>query len=288
MNHPVAATPGSQQTAPIGVFDSGVGGLSVWREIVSQLPYENTHYLADQAHIPYGPRSRDEILRFSVAITTFLIQLRVKAIVIACNTASGASLQSLRAELPNIPFIGMEPAVKPAVERTRTGAVGVLATPTTFQGELFRRLVDRFGRNVRIHTQICPGLVEAVEQGDLDTPETRDLLSRCLVPMVAHNIDHLVLGCTHYPFLEPAIREIVGPSITVIDPGPAVARQVRHVVQAAGLLNSSTALPHHRFHTTGEPGPLSRMIPRLVNPAPKIEQLSWMGNEIRIDCRVHS
>jgi glutamate racemase len=278
----VVSTPSPQQDAPIGVFDSGVGGLSVWREIVAQLPHENTLYLADQAHIPYGPRSQEEIRRFSVAIADFLIGQGAKAIVVACNTASGAALQSLREQFPTHPFIGMEPAVKPAAERTLTGAVGVLATPTTFQGDLFRRLVDRFGRDVAIHTGICPGLVEAVESGELESPQTRDLLVGCLDPMVSYNIDQLVLGCTHYPFLEFLIRDIVGPSITLIDPAPAVARQVERVLQQTGVLNPASGRPSHRFCTTGDHGHMSRMVSRLVRRTPNIEQVFWSNGRIRI------
>ena len=161
---------------PIGIFDSGVGGLSVWREIARQLPREDTIYFADQAHIPYGPRSMDEIRGFSEAITRFLLERGCKAIVAACNTASAAALKHLRETFPHVPFVGMEPAVKPAAETTHTGVVGVLATPATFQGELFASVVERFANGVRLINQVCPGLVEQVEAGRLDTPNTRAML----------------------------------------------------------------------------------------------------------------
>ena len=276
-------TNGEPDAAPVGVFDSGVGGLSVWRQIAAQLPYENTLYLADQAHIPYGPRSLEEIRDFSEAIATFLMQQGAKAIVVACNTASGAALQSLRRRFPTLPFIGMEPAIKPAAEHTATGAVGVIATPTTFQGELFQRLASRFGRDVAIHTQICPGLVEAVERGELATSRTRQLLAGCLGPLMAANIDELVLGCTHYPFLTPAIRDLVGPSVEIIDPAPAVARQVRRVLADAGLLNGASSPPQHTFYTTGEAAKLSRAIRNLLDLRPRTEQLFWSNHCIRID-----
>jgi glutamate racemase len=268
--------------APIGVFDSGVGGLSVLREIMSQLPYERTIYLADQAHIPYGPRTQDEIQRFSHAITSFLVECGAKAIVVACNTASGVALHPLRAAFPDLPFIGMEPAVKPAVEHTASGVVGVLATPTTFQGQLFRRLVDRFGRNVVIHTQTCPGLVEAIERGELDTDPTRNLLSRCLQPLLDHNIDQLVLGCTHYPFVAPLIKELAGPSVAIIDPAPAVARQVARVLNEREMLTPPGAPPQHCFYTTGDDDSLATMASRFAGLVPHTEHTFWSDESIRI------
>ena len=267
---------------PIGIFDSGVGGLSVWREIVALLPREHTLYLADQAHIPYGPRSQNDIRRFSVAIASFLIGRGAKLIVVACNTASGAALHTLRATFPAIRFVGMEPAVKPAVEHTATGVVGVLATPTTFQGDLFRSLVDRFGRDVQIRTQVCAGLVEAIEAGALETPGTRQLLERCLTSLVAPDLDQLVLGCTHYPFVSPIIQEIVGPRITVIDPAPAVARQVRRVLQDTRQLNPSTSAPTHSMCTTGIPSVLQETAQRLVAHAAPVTQVTWENGGIRI------
>ena len=281
----MTGTQGRLAAAPVGVFDSGVGGLSVWRQIAAQLPDENTLYLADQAHIPYGPRSLDEIRDFSEAIASFLMEQGAKAIVVACNTASGAALQSLRRRFPSLPFIGMEPAVKPAVEHTATGAVGVIATPTTFQGELFQRLASRFGRDVAIHTQTCPGLVEAVERGELATNQTQQLLADCLGPLMAENIDELVLGCTHYPFLTPVIRDLVGPSVEIIDPAPAVARQVRRVLADAGLLNATSSPPRHTFYTTGETIKLSGAIQTLLDLKAHTEQLFWSNGAVRIGDR---
>jgi len=221
----------------IGVFDSGVGGLAVLREIHAQLPAADLLYFADQAHVPYGPRPAAEIRRFAQAITRFLLEQGAQVIVVACNTASAAALQSLRAAFPTVPFVGMEPAVKPAAERTRTRAVGVIATPATFQGELFASVVDRFAGGVTVLPQVCPGLVEHVEAGELATPATLALLREYLAPLVAQGIDSLVLGCTHYTFLLPAIAQVAGPGVEVVDPAPAVARQARRVAerrQAAG------------------------------------------------------
>ncbi len=249
---------GSKAT-PIGVFDSGVGGLSVWREIVRQLPAEDTLYFADQAHIPYGQRSLDEVRRLTEDVTRFLLGQDAKLIVVACNTASGAALHALREKFPEVPFVGMEPAVKPAVEHTRTGIIGVIATAATFQGDLFARLVQRFGNGFDIHTQACPGLVEAVEAGALDTPETESLLRRYLTPLLDAGIDQLVLGCTHYPFLSPLIQRIVGPEVRLIDPAPAVARQVERVLTQRDLLAPPEQIGQHRFYTSGDPAQFAAM-----------------------------
>ena len=250
--------------SPIGVFDSGVGGLSVWREIVRQLPAEDTLYFADQAHIPYGQRPLDEVRRLTENITRFLLAQGAKIIVVACNTASGAALHALRETFPDVPFVGMEPAVKPAVEHTRTGIVGVIATPATFEGDLFAGLVARFGSGVDLHTQACPGLVEAVETGALDTPETEALLRHYLTPMLDAGIDQLVLGCTHYPFLSPVIQRIAGPEVTLIDPAPAVARQVERVLARRNLLAPAGQTGRHRFYTSGDPAKFSALARTLI------------------------
>jgi len=241
-----------------------VGGLSVWREIVHQLPDENTLYVADQAHIPYGQRALEEVRRFTGDITRFLLAQGAKIIVVACNTASGAALHALRETFPDVPFVGMEPAIKPAVEHTRTGVVGVIATPATFAGDLFAGLVARFGHDVDLRTQACPGLVEAVEAGALDTPETEALLRRYLTPMLDAGIDQLVLGCTHYPFLSSTIRRIVGPAVTLIDPAPAVARQVERVLAQRGWLASAAPSAQHKFFTSGDPAQFSAMAHTLI------------------------
>ena len=197
-------------SSPIGIFDSGIGGLSVWREIARQLPHEDTIYFADQIHIPYGPRSLQEIRSFSEAITRFLLKRGSKIIIVACNTASAAALKHLRATFPDVPFVGMEPAVKPAAETTRTGVVGVLATPATFQGELFASVVERFANGVQLVKETCPGLVQQVEAGRLNTPDTRSMLDRFLQPIREANADAIVLGCTHYPFVIGLIRDMQG------------------------------------------------------------------------------
>jgi glutamate racemase len=241
----------------VGVFDSGVGGLSVVREIMAQQPAHPIIYLADQAHVPYGQRDLAEIRRLAGEVTRFLLAEGARVIVVACNTASAAALHGLRRDFPDVPFVGMEPAVKPAAERTRTGHVGVVATAATFQGELFASLLDRYAGHVVVHTQVCPELVPLVEAGELDSPRARRAVQRYLAPLLAAGIDQLVLGCTHYPFLRPLIEEVAGPGVTVIDPAPAVARQVGRVLAQHGWLGSEnwvgaeTILPH-RFFTSGD------------------------------------
>jgi glutamate racemase len=214
----------------IGIFDSGVGGLSVLRHIRAQLPQADLLYFADSIHVPYGPRPLLEVRGFAEAITRFLLERGARVIVIACNTASAAALKYLRATFPEVPFVGMEPAVKPAAEHTRTGVVGVLATPATFQGELFNSVVERFANGVTVLREVCPGLVQQIEAGALDSPQTEAMLRGWVEPMLARNIDALVLGCTHYPFVIPLLEKICGPAVRVIDPAPAVARQVVRVV----------------------------------------------------------
>ncbi len=245
----------------IGLFDSGVGGLSVAREVMRQLPAHSLIYLADQGHAPYGQRPLAEIRDFAGAITRFLLGQGCRVIVVACNTASAAALRWLRCEFPEVPFVGMEPAVKPAAERTRTHHVGVIATAATFQGELFASLLERYASDVVVHTQVCPDLVLLVEAGELNTPAACAAVRGYLAPLMAAGIDELVLGCTHYPFLRPLIEEAVGPRVDVIDPAPAVARQTARVLEQRGWLERQSVTPSsapesvnlHRFYTTGEP-----------------------------------
>jgi glutamate racemase len=264
--------------SPIGLFDSGVGGLSVWREIAAQLPHEDTLYFADQIHIPYGPRSMDQIRLFSEAITRFLIERGCKLIVVACNAASAAALKYLRATFPDVPFVGMEPAVKPAAEHTHTGVVGVMATPATFQGELFASVVERFANGVKLINQVCPGLVEQIEAGRLDTPDTLALLDRFLAPIRSGGADTIVLACTHYPFVIDAIRSLA-PGIDVIDPAPATARQVERVLSEGGLLASAERMGQHQFVTSGEAAAYRQIVRVLVGR--EIEPQAMVWNEER-------
>ncbi len=267
-------------TAPIGVFDSGIGGLSVWREIVRQLPAERTVYFADQAHLPYGPRSLTEVCGFARGVTRFLLDAGAKMIVVACNAASGAALHHLRETFPDVPFVGMEPAVKPAAEHTRTGVVGIIATSAAFQGELFQRLVERFATQVRLETQVCPGLVEAIEAGEASTPTTETLLRGYLAPLLAANIDQLVLGCTHYPFASETIARIVGPGVTLIDPAPAVARQIARVLAQLDALAPAGNIANHQFYTSGDPAQLTVQSTQLVGYTGPILRATWNGERL--------
>jgi len=220
-----------------------------------QLPAHSLIYLADQGHAPYGQRPLAEIRDFAGGITRFLLAQGSQVIVVACNTASAAALHWLRREFPDVPFVGMEPAVKPAVERSRTHHVGVIATAATFQGELFASLLKRYASDVIVHTQVCPELVPLVEAGELDTPRTRAAVEAYLASLSAAGIDELVLGCTHYPFLRPLIEEALGPDVDVIDPAPAVARQTARVLAQRGWLDGDGVSPakSHSFYTTGDP-----------------------------------
>lgn len=258
---------------PIGVFDSGVGGLSVWRELVALLPHESTLYLADQANVPYGSRTREEIEALTHRATAWLMGQGVKLVVIACNTASAAALDSLRHRWPDMPIVGMEPAIKPASEQTFTGRVGVMATPGTLQAERFNTLVERFANGVEVYTQICPGLVEMVEAGHLDGQNVEDRLHLLLGPLLSQDIDHLVLGCTHYPFLAPAIQRVMGAEVTLVDPAPAVAKQVQRMLLSEQRLAPPSSSPAHRFVTTGSADAFTKNIRRLVGiSAPQIEE----------------
>jgi glutamate racemase len=212
----------------IGIFDSGVGGLAILDELERLAPGHPMIYLADQAWVPYGERALDEVRARSEAMTRLLLDGGAGLIVVACNSASAAALHTLRATFPAIPFVGMEPAVKPAAEQTASGVIGVLATYATFQGELYASVVDRHAAGVSIVEQACPGLAVAVERGDERT--ARSLLDGYLAPLLAAGIDTLVLGCTHYSFLLAEIRAAVGTGVRVIDPAPAVAHQALRLV----------------------------------------------------------
>ncbi len=267
----------------IAIFDSGVGGLSVWRQIVDQLPHEDTLYLADQANVPYGNRSLGEVRQFSRAISRFLIDQGATVIVVACNTASAAALRYLRDTFPEVPFVGMEPAVKPAVERTESGVVGVIATEATFQGELFASLLERYAGDVEVFTQVCPGLVEAVEGGALETPETEALLRECLAPLLQAEIDQLVLGCTHYPFLQPTIERIIEGRLSIIDPSPAVARQTGLVMARTRTRTDREHLGRHEFYTSGDPEGFASMVKRLIpelGDGVKVRKARWVGERL--------
>jgi glutamate racemase len=269
-------------TRPIGVFDSGVGGLSVLRSIRLQLPEESIVYFGDQSHVPYGARSLEEVKSFSKGITQFLLDRGSKLIVVACNTASAAALHSLRETFPYVSFVGMEPAVKPAVENTKTGVVGVLATPTTFQGALYASVVERFAGDVTLLTNTCPGLVEQIEKGELESRKTRQILEFALCPMLDRGIDTIVLGCTHYPFAIPLIKEIVGSDVRVIDPAPAIARQVLRLLDSSEIRTGNLGSGTINFYTSSKASRLKSLLPKLLDESGVIRAVVWEKNDIRI------
>jgi glutamate racemase len=266
--------------APIGVFDSGVGGLSVLRAIRQQLPDENAIFIADQQHVPYGSRPIAQVRHFSEVIARFFLEQDVKLIVVACNTASAAALYHLRETFPDTPFVGMEPAVKPAAETTMSGVVGVLATPATFQGELYESVVARFANDTKVLRHTCPGLVTQIEKGELDSQSTQAILEDALAPMLAEGVDRIVLGCTHYPFVIPLIQGIVGPEIEVIDPAPAIARQARRVLIASNLINGSGVTGEVRCLTTKDPENLDAILPQLMEERFRVQPLRWENGEL--------
>ena len=267
---------------PIGVFDSGLGGLTVLREIRRLLPGEDLLYVADSAHAPYGDKSMAFIESRSIAITEFLLERGAKAIVVACNTATGAAAKLLRTRY-SVPLIAMEPAVKPAVERTRSGVVAVLATRQTLASHNFSVLLGRLETNAEILLQPCPGLVERVEAGDLAGEGTRELLRGYLEPLLARGADTLVLGCTHYPLLTPLIQDLAGPDVLILDSGMGVARQVRRRLSEAELLAPEERTGRERFWTSAQPARMHALMARLW--AGEVELAHWFESETQDDPR---
>lgn len=233
---------------PIGFFDSGVGGTSIWKEVIQLLPQENTIYLADSRNAPYGEKTKTEIVELSVKNTELLIAKGCKIIVVACNTATTNAISYLR-KTYDLPFIGIEPAIKPAALRSKSEAIGILATKGTLSSELFASTAATYADNITTVEQDGEGLVELIEQGKLDSQELFQLLHQYLAPMLEFNIDHLVLGCSHYPYLIPLIKKIVGPDIQIIDSGEAVARQTKSILKHNNLLNRQSLVPEHKLHS---------------------------------------
>jgi glutamate racemase len=242
---------------PIGLFDSGIGGTSIWHAIHDLMPREDTIYLADSKNAPYGKKSKEEIIALSIKNTEFLLEMNVKIIVVACNTATTNAIKELRAKY-NIPFIGIEPAIKPAALHTKTKIIGVLATKGTLSSELFNKTVEVY-QETKIIEQIGHGLVELIEEGKLNSPEMSQLLYSYLQPMIAANIDYLVLGCSHYPYLIPQIKKILPAHIQIIDSGEAVARQTKKILEekiGVHIPGNGNAV----FYTNTNPEVLSQIV----------------------------
>ncbi|WP_299106934.1 glutamate racemase [uncultured Winogradskyella sp.] len=236
---------------PIGIFDSGIGGTSIFKEIHALLPNENCIYLADSVNAPYGNKSKEEIVELSVKNTEFLINKGSKIIVVACNTATTNAIDFLR-ENYNIPFIGIEPAIKPAALNTKTKAIGILATKGTLSSQLFHKTTDLYASGIKVIEQVGEGIVPLIESGKVDSGQMQLLLERYLKPMLEQNIDFLVLGCTHYPYLIPMLSKMLPSEVEIIDSGLAVAKQTQSVLASNDLLNSSVSKPRIKLFSNGD------------------------------------
>ena len=248
---------------PIGLFDSGIGGTSIWKEVHALMPFENTIYLADSKNAPYGLKCKEEIIALSCKNTEFLLNNNCKIIVVACNTATTNAIKELRAKY-KVPFIGIEPAIKPAALQTKTQTIGILATKGTLNSELFHQSVANHP-DVKIIEQIGHGLVQLIENGDINSPEMEELLKSYLNPMVEKNIDYLVLGCSHYPYLIPQIKKIIPEHIKIIDSGEAVAKQTQKILEQNHLLNNSKEKSSQIFYTNSEPEVLDTILTHQEN-----------------------
>lgn len=260
----------AERSAPVGVMDSGVGGLSVLAEIQRLLPNESLLYVADCGHVPYGEKSPDYIRQRCRRIAEFFRAQGAKAMVLACNTATVAAVADLRELYPDWPLVGMEPAVKPAAAATRSGVVGVLATTGTLQSAKFAALLDRFANDVQVVTQPCPGLVELIETGDLGSPQLRQLLQGYVQPLLTAGCDTLILGCTHYPFLRPLLAQMVPAEVAIIDTGAAVARQLQRLLAARDLLADGPARDA-AFWSSAEPQSLRKILPVLWHKSGSVQ-----------------
>ncbi|MFA6400717.1 MAG: glutamate racemase [Salinivirgaceae bacterium] len=257
---------------PIGIFDSGVGGLTVWKHLYQLLPNEKLIYLADSLHCPYGTKPAEEIIELSRANTRFLINKGCKLIVVACNTATASAIETLRAEF-NIPFVGMEPAIKPAAVNTTTGKIGVLATKGTFEGRLFKETSQKYAQGVDTLIQVGEGLVELVENNEMDSEQSRKLLVSYINPMIEAGVDQIVLGCTHYPFFIPLLKQIVPETIQIIDPAPAIAMRVKNILIELGMQSNSKEV-NPEFYSTGGTKVIDLLVTKITGqsyPATKID-----------------
>lgn len=245
--------------SPIGIFDSGIGGTSIWKEIHKFLPHENTIYLADSKNAPYGPKGKERITELSVKNTELLLAKNCKIIVVACNTATTNAIKHLRSTY-DVPFIGIEPAIKPAALQTKSNTIGILATKGTLSSELFHKTSDLYANGVKVVEQVGEGLVPLIENQQIESPEMEDLLKKYLEPMLQANIDYLVLGCSHYPYLIPKLQELLPKHIQIIDSGIAVARQTKAILEQHHLLNTSNELGNCTFYSNGNPEILTEIL----------------------------
>jgi len=263
---------------PVGIFDSGLGGLSVWREVRKLLPAEKLVYFADSQHCPYGRKSPEEITELARNITGMLVgKFGCKLIIVACNTATAAAIDTLRNEYP-VPFVGMEPAIKQAALHTRTGCVGVLATKGTFDGRLYKATSRKYAKNIDVVVQIGDGLVELVEQNMMDTSEAHQLLLKYLQPMLSQNADQIVLGCTHYPFFKPQIEKIAGDGVEVIDPAPAVAKRAHELLEADNLLTTGS-VGTDLFVSSADVMPMRLLLENVIGIETAVTEVEWQNRK---------
>lgn len=248
---------------PIGLFDSGIGGTSIWREINNLVPNENCIYLADSKNAPYGQKTKEQIIELCFKNTAYLLERNCKLIVVACNTATTNAIVELRAKF-DIPFIGIEPAIKPAALNSQTQKIGILATQGTLNSALFHKNIAAFS-HVQILEQVGHGLVQLIESGKLDSDETQVLLKQYLKPMVDANIDYLVLGCSHYPYLIPQIKKIIPSNIQIIDSGEAVARQTKNLLESKVGTRDASIANEQIFYTNGNPNVLKSILKNQSN-----------------------
>lgn len=247
----------------IGVYDSGIGGLSVWRELYALMPEQEYLYICDAAHCPYGDKPVQYIIDRADVIVTYMIFHGADMVVVACNTATAAAIDYLRHKY-SIPFVGMEPAVKPAATVSRSGVVGVLATANTLKGSLYHNTLERFGSGVKVVERVGEGLVELVERGEISGPAVEKLLHKYIDPMVEAGADAIVLGCTHYPFLSEAIARVAGPSVRIIDPAPAVAQQARRLLDTLPHPSHPSPGHHLTFISNADTTILSKFLKMII------------------------
>lgn len=244
---------------PIGFFDSGIGGITIWKEVTTLLPNENTIYLADSKNAPYGEKPKEDILKLSIKNTEYLLNKGCKLIVVACNTATTNAIDYLRKHY-KVPFIGIEPAIKPAALQTKTNSVGILATKGTLASSLFSKTSALYASNIKVTEQVGIGLVDLIEQGKLNSSEMTTLLHTYIAPMVAADIDYLVLGCTHYPFLIEQLRTMLPETVTIIDSGKAIAKQTQHILTANHIENTTNKIATHSIATNYKPEILQQFL----------------------------
>lgn len=262
----------SDNKKPIGIFDSGVGGLTVWKELVKVLPNESVIYYADNKHCPYGPKSKDEIIKLASNVVDFLIKKQCKIIIVACNTATAAAIDFLRSRY-QISFIGMEPAVKPAALKSKTKRIAVLATEGTFNGKLYLETSKKYANDVELNIQVGDKLVEIVEKRLIHEESTKLHLQKMVAPLIQKNIDYLVLGCTHYPFLTHVLKEVLPDNVKIIDPAPAVIKQTHRILSKHNLSSGSNTEPFYHFYISGNSTVFNSILKDITNLPYKVTNL---------------